>query len=169
VCVNGSCTGTSGELVESLGDTRSIPDGSVDCDGDQPVIVDFNFPEGGVVTAIEVGIEVYHPNLANLTASILHVQSNREAVLFSVPDATGRGLGGRYRFASGGPSFADAAAATDMEADVPTETYAAVGDLASEFAGDVVEGTWRLSLTDLCLEDTGEFIGAELRIQRACE
>jgi hypothetical protein len=169
LCENGSCSGVSNDLVKSAADMRTIPDGAADCGGGQPVTLDFDLPEGGVVTAIEVGIEVYHPNLANLSASILHVQSNRQAVLFDRPDASGRGLGGRYLFASGGPSFADAAAATDPSEDVTPESYAGVGDLASVFDGDQVQGTWRLSVTDLCLEDIGEFVGAELRIVRACE
>jgi hypothetical protein len=168
LCANGSCAGVSADLVESVTGERPIPDGTVDCDGNQPVIVDFNLPEGGVVTAIEVGINLYHPNLANLSASILHVESNREAVLFSLPEATGRGLNGRYLFSSGGPSFAEAAAETGTSQDVTPKRYAGEDDLAS-FEGDQVQGTWRLSLTDLCLDDTGDLFDADLRIERACE
>jgi hypothetical protein len=169
VCENGSCTGVSADLVATSSDARLIPDGAVDCAGNQPVIVDFNLQEGGVVTGIEVGITLNHPNLANLSASILHVQSNRQAVLFSVPEATGRGLSGYYVFASDGPSFAQTAAATEVNEEVTPERYAGTDDLASSFEGDQVQGTWRLSLIDLCQEDTGEFLAADLRIERACQ
>jgi subtilisin-like proprotein convertase family protein len=169
VCAGGSCTGTSADFFETISETRSIPDGSVDCGGDQPVIVDFNVPEGGVVTAIEVGINVNHPNLANLSASLLHVQSNREAVLFNRLEATGRALNGRYLFVSGRPSFAEEAAEVEVNGEVMPERYAGVDDLASAFDGDQVQGTWRLTLTDWCLEDTGNFFGADLRIESVCE
>ena len=168
-CTNGSCAGVTADLVATTTDARLIPDGAADCGGNQPVIVDFTLPQGGVVTGIEVGIKLNHPNLSNLYASILHVQSNRQAVLFSVPEGAGRGLSGYYVFASGGPSLAEAAAETEINQEVTPDRYAGTDDLGSWFDGDQAQGTWRLSLTDLCLEDTGEFLAADLRIERTCE
>ena len=169
LCANGSCVGVSADLVAEDNDARPIPDGAVGCGGDQPLTIDFEFPEGGVVTAIEVSINVDHPNLANLSASILHVQSNREAVLFSGLDANGLGLSGRYLFASGWPSFVEEVAETAPNQDLKPERYTGFDDLASSFSGDPVQGTWRLSLTDLCVDDVGNFFGADLRIKRVCE
>jgi subtilisin-like proprotein convertase family protein len=172
VCVNGSCQGVSSDLVGSNDEARAIPDGNEDCGGNQPLIVDFNLSEGGAVTAVELKLDLEHPNLSHLKARLLHVASGREAVLFDIVDADGVDLIGEYVFSpNASVSFVDAAAVATQQPvqEMPPDIYLSQEDLATFFDGVPAEGTWRLSVHDLCLGDPGEYVDAELRVERACE
>ena len=164
-CSAGACVGTSGVLFGDDIDARAIPDGTSDCSGDEPLVVDFDLQPGGTIVSVEVMVEVEHQSLSDLSARIVHVPSGRQAILFDTEATLGTRLSGQYVFAADGAELTESAL---PNSDLAPSRYVSQDDLASVFGGGDMAGAWRLYITDRCQGSVGEYTRSRLVVFRDC-
>ncbi len=130
-----------------------------------PVVLELTNVGGGVITDLDVCINIDHEWVGDLFVWIEHVDTGTAVTLIDRPGAPG--------FGSQGCLGEDIRALLDDEAASPIEDECAAAiptiegafrpnEPLSAFDGEVFDGTWKIRIADHDLGSTGSVIGARL-------
>ncbi len=131
----------------------AIPDNSPNCaSGGTPLVLNFNVPDSGLITDLDVDLNINHTWYGDVNAVLTHGATSVTILGAQTPDDSSD-LAGAYILDDEASGSIDAAASA-AGATIPPGTYSGQNPL-SAFDGMEKSGLWTLTLTDFCAFDAG--------------
>ena len=137
----------------------AIPDN----DPGNPVILELINPGGGVITDLDICINIDHTWVGDLYVEVEHLNTGTTVVLIDQPGVPGLSIVGCLGENVRALVADEAANPIEDECAIATPTINGAfrpNEPLSAFDGEVFDGTWQIRITDRAPGDTGSVLGA---------